>query len=137
MVQVIRTWETRSAAEAAHGVPLIHIHDVERHIHGNSVVVKIWGEMKIAAKERVYARELKLNTIQVLLLTVETGYHYPFTALKWIYNKGQYDNYASIDILAPQSAYQYEANARSGASAVPSVLPHDGSIWLNFMALGE
>ena len=138
MVQVVKTWETRTEAEAAHGVPLIHIHDVERHIHGNSTVVKVWGEMKIAAKERVYARELKMNTIQVLLLTVETGFHYPFTPVKWIYHKGEYDNYASIDIFGPATAYQYEANTRiQTALDAPATLPHDGSIWLNFMALGE
>jgi len=137
MVEVIRTWETRTETEAGYGVPLIHIHLVERHVHGNAIAIKVWGEMKIAAKERVFARELKLNTIQVLLLTVESGDHYPFTPIKWIYNKGEYDNYASIDILGPYQAYQYEANARSSQMNAPSTLPHDGSIWLNFMALGE
>lgn len=119
------------------GAPLIHIHLVERHIHGNAIAIKIWGEMKIAAKEIVFARELKLNTIQVLLLTTETGLHYPFIPQKWIYHKGEYDNYASIDILAPSAAYQFEAGTSHSSAALPSTLPHDGSIWLNFIALGE
>jgi len=141
MVEVVRTTSgaryDRGFGAAAYGAPLIHIHDVERHIFGNSTVVKIWGQLKIAAKEVVFARELKLNTLQVLLLTVETGVHWPFTPQKWVYHKGEFDNYASIDILAPSAAYQYEAGTRSAAQTLPTALPADGSIWLNFMALGE
>lgn len=135
MVQVINTGDTRSSG--IHGVPLIHIHDVERHIHGNSVVVKVWGQMKIAAKERIYARELKMNTLQILMLTVD-DIVYPIVPVKWIYHKGEFDNYASIDILGPQSAWQFPAGAeaRQDVAAI-TALPHDGSIWLNFMALGE
>ena len=137
MVQVIKG-TAADHEDYGGGVPLIHIHDVESHVHGNSIVVKVWGELKIAAKEVVFAREMKLNTIQVLLLTVETGHHYPFTPVKWIYHKGEYDNYASIDIFGPATAYQYESNTRiSTVLDAPSTLPHDGSIWLNFMALGE
>ncbi|GAG66104.1 unnamed protein product [marine sediment metagenome] len=139
MVEVIRTsMEDRSAFPVgAQGAPLIHIHLVERHIFGNSTVVKIWGQVKIAAKEIIFARELKLNTLQVLLLTVESGYHYPFIPQKWVYHKGEFDNYASVDILAPSAAYQYEAATSHASAARPSTLPHDGSIWLNFIALGE
>jgi len=139
MVEIIRTSETRTAAESAEGggVPLIHIHLVERTVFGNAIAIKVWGEMKIAAKERVYAKELKLNTLQVLLLTTETAYHYPFTVNKWIYHKGEYENYASIDIFAPSAAYQFEAKTRSSTDPLPNTLPHDGSIWLNFVALGE
>lgn len=140
MVEVIRATSgdrsDRGFSAASFGAPLIHIHDVERHIFGNSTVVKIWGQMKIAAKEIVFARELKLNTLQVLLLTVETGHHWPWTANKWVYHKGEFDNYASIDIISPQTGYQFEAGSRTDL-VVPSVLPADGSIWLNFMALGE
>lgn len=137
MVEVIHRLRATGDIGAGKYGPLIHIHDVERHVFGNGIVVKVWGEMKIAAKEVVYARELKLNTIQVLLLTGESSHHYPFTAMKWIYRKGEYDNYASIDIFGPSTAYQYEANAKSSELTAPSTLPHDGSIWLNFMALGE
>jgi len=141
MVEVIRTTSgaraDRGFPAASRGAPLIHIHDVERHVFGNATVVKVWGQLKIAAKEIVFARELKLNTLQVLLLTVETGVHWPWTAQKWVYHKGEYDNYASIDILSPRTAYQWEHNTRTSADTLPSNLPSDGSIWLNFVALGE
>ena len=140
MVEVIRTNSTdrytRGFSAAAYGAPLIHIHDIERHVFGNGIVVKVWGQMKIAAKEVVFARELKMNTLQVLLLTVETGHHWPWSANKWVYHKGEFDNYASIDILSPQTGYQFDADSRTDL-VVASELPADGSIWLNFMALGE
>ena len=50
---------------------LIHIHNVRREVHGNGVVIKVYGEMKLHAGQYVYAREMKLNTLQVLLLTPE------------------------------------------------------------------
>jgi hypothetical protein len=110
--------------------PLIVIHYIERTVHGNGIAIKVYGEMKVGAGEVVYARELKLNTIEVLTLTPEYGLQTRgFLAGKWIYNKGEYDNYASIDVwdtaghrIIPGSAYAPEA---------------DGSIWLNFIALGE
>ena len=106
--------------------PRIDIHFVERSIHGNGLAVKVWGEMKVAAKEKVYARELGLKTIEVLLLTTETGSHTPYHPQKWIYNKGELDNYASIDIFDDAGT---EITAGKG--------PDDGSVWLNFCALGE
>jgi len=82
MVTVIQGGEMRDGTNsipggtpAGQGKPLVHIHLIERTIHGNHVAVKIWGEMKIAAKEIIYARELKLKTLQVLLLTPEHGTH--------------------------------------------------------------
>ncbi len=141
MVEVIRTLSSdrldRGFGAASYGAPLIHIHDVERNVFGNGIVVKVRGQVKIAAKEVVFARELKLNTLQTLQLTVETGHHWPWTANEWIYHKGEFDNYASIDILSPQTAYQWDADSRNDPTVVPSTLPADGSIWLNFMALGE
>ena len=106
--------------------PLIHIHYIERVVHGSGIAVKVYGEMKIAAKEIVYARELGLNTIQCLQLTPHTGTHTGYIAQKWIYNKGEYDNYASIDIFDTGGT---EITAGNG--------PEDGSIWLDFEALGE
>jgi hypothetical protein len=118
--------------------PLIHIHFVERAIHGNGIAIKVYGEMKIAAKEIVYARELKLNTLQVLVLTPETGVHYPFHAQKYIYHKGELDNYASVDIFAWDNYYEMLAGENRGQSgSAPSHLPSDGSLWLDFIALGE
>ncbi|RLI27002.1 hypothetical protein DRO58_04935 [Candidatus Bathyarchaeota archaeon] len=106
--------------------PLIHIHYIERVVHGNGIVIKVYGKMKIAAKEYVYAHELKLNTIEVLLLTPETGVHTGYLAQKWVYNPGEYGNYASVDIFNTDGT---EITAGAG--------PVDGSIWLDFEALGE
>jgi len=107
---------------------LIHIHNVERHVHGNSISIKIFGEMKIAAGQYVYAREFKLNTLQVLLLTPElhTNNGLGYMAQKFIYHKGELDNYASIDIYDDASNWQS-----------PGTGPVDGSIWLDFEAKGE
>jgi len=108
--------------------PLIHIHYIERPVQGRGIAVKVYGEMKIAAKEYVYARELKLNTIQTLQLTPHTGVHRGYFANKWIYNKGEYDNYASVDV------FDYAGNEITAGHAYA---PEDGSIWLDFEALGE
>jgi len=106
--------------------PLIHIHYIERVVQGRGIAVKVYGELKIAAKEKVYARELGLNTIQTLHLTPLTGTHTGYLAQTWIYNKGEYDNYASIDVFNTDGT---EITAGRG--------PEDGSIWLTFIALGE
>jgi len=106
--------------------PLIHIHYIERAVHGRGIAVKVYGQMKIAAKEVVYARELGLNTIETLNLTPITGAHTPYIPQAYIYNKGEYDNYASIDVFDHTGS---EVTAGSG--------PEDGSIWLSFIALGE
>jgi len=126
MVQVIR--DRRCEGDIGYGDcnPLIHIHHVERSVHGNGIAIHVYGEMRIAAKEVVYARELKLNTIQTLLLTTEMGLHAHYGAQKWIYHKGEYDNYASIDIF---DLIDDEVTAGGG--------PDEGSVWLDFEALGE
>ena len=132
MVQVIiPTPHGGSAGPAASGTgapPLIHVHAVERHIHGNGIAIHIYGEMKLASGTYVYARELKLNTLQVLLLTPELNRDngLGYMAQKFIYHKGEYDNYASIDVYDDASAEQ-----------TPGTGPVDGSIWLDFEALGE
>jgi hypothetical protein len=123
------------------GQPLIHIHTIERHVFGNSVCIHVYGEMKIAAKEVVFARDLKLNTIQVLLLTPEAANHTPYIVEKWIYHKGEYGNYASIDIFGVQG-YELRAGADRTQLQTPVIdansdLPYDGSLWLNFEAIGE
>ena len=106
--------------------PLIHIHYIDRPVQGRGISVRVYGKMKIAAKEYVYARELKLNTIEVLVLTPETGTHTGYLVQKWVYNPGEYDNYASVDIFDTGGT---EITAGRG--------PEDGSIWLDFIALGE
>jgi hypothetical protein len=116
--------------------PLIHIHYIERTVHGNGIAIKVYGEMKVAAKEYVYAREMKLNTIEVLNLTPMTGDHHLYHVQKYVHNKGEYDNYASIDIFSADG-YEMLASGRSSSISAASSLPEDGSIWLDFMALGE
>ena len=106
--------------------PLIHIHHVERNVFGNGIAIHVYGEMRIAAKEVVYARELKLNTIQTMTLTAETGTHTSYNVQKYIHAKGEYDNYASIDIF----------NA-AGTEITRGLGPDEGSVWLDFEALGE
>ena len=137
MVEVIQRPGTEHT-DYGGGQPLLHLHLVERTIHGNHVAVKVWGDLKIAAKEVVFARELKLKTLQVLLLTPTAGWHAPTTVAKNIYHPGELDNYASIDILAVDThGYEYTAGTRVGTITIPTSLPYDGSLWLNFMAIGE
>lgn len=108
--------------------PLIHIHNIRREVHGNGIVLKAYGEMKVHAGQYVYAREVKLNTLQVLLLTPELNLNNTqgYMAQKFIYHKGEYDNYASIDVYADDGTWQG-----------PGTGPVDGSIWLDFEAIGE
>ena len=123
------------------GQPLIHIHSIKREVFGNEISLWVAGEIKIAAKEVVFAKELKMNTIQWLVLTPEAGNHTPYMVNKWIYRKGYYDNYASIDIFAPTAGYELRAGSRTQVATptigASSILPYDGSLWLNFVAGGE
>lgn len=108
--------------------PLIHIHTVKREVHGNGIYIVVEGEMKVHAGQYVYARELKLNTLEVLLLTPELNLNNTqgYMAQKFIYHKGELDNYASIDVYADDGTWQG-----------PGTGPVDGSIWLDFVAKGE
>jgi len=136
MVEVVQFPETAHTGFGG-GHPLIYIHSIKRFVHGNEIDIHVKGEMKIAAKEVLFARELKLNTIQVLLLTPEAamaeGANYnPYIAQKWIHHKGEFDNYASVNVW------------HIGTDGSPTELdagnahaPADGSIWLNFEAEGE
>jgi len=128
MVEVIVTRDYRTSDDIGYGNwgPLIHVHHVERNVFGNGIAIHIYGEMRIAAKEVVYARELMLNTIQTLTLTAETGTHTGYNAQKYIYHKGEYDNYASIDIFN-----------MAGTEITRGEGPDEGSVWLDFEALGE
>ena len=123
------------------GNPLVHIHSIRREVFGNEISLWVAGEMKIAAKEVVFAKELKLNSIQVLVLTPEAADHVPYIVNKWIYRKGLYDNYASIDIFAPTAGYELRSGSRTQVGTptigAQSQLPYDGSLWLNFVAVGE
>lgn len=133
MVQVIRGCRAPGSYwwQKATGTPEVHIHYVERDVFGNGIGIKVYGEIKIAAGEIVYARELKLNCLQVLVLTPEWGRQptdIAYIVSKWIYHKSEYDNFASIDIY--DDAHVWQNAGRAG-------LPSEGSIWLDFVALGE
>jgi len=127
MVEVITDRRTSDDIGYGDSNPLIHIHHVERNVFGNGIAIHIYGEMRLAAKEVVYARELMLNTIQTLTLTAETGTHNSYNVQKYIYHKGEYDNYASIDIF----------NTTTDAEVTAGNGPDEGSVWLDFEALGE
>ena len=126
MVQVIKVARASGDIGYPGWSPLIHIHHIERNVFGSGIAIHIYGEMRIAAKEAVYARELMLNTIQTLTLTAETGTHTGYNPQKYIYHKGEYDNYASVDIFD-----------MDGAEIVTGNGPDEGSVWLDFEALGE
>lgn len=115
--------------QEATGTPEIHVHYIERDVFGNGIGIKVYGEIKIASGEIVYAREMKLNCLQVLCLTPEydhgdAGAH-AYVPVKWIYHKSEFDNWASIDIYKDDGTW------------ATSDLPADGSIWLDFVGLGE
>ena len=126
MVQVIKVARASGDIGYPGWSPLIHIHHIERNVFGSGIAIHIYGEMRIAAKEAVYARELMLNTIQTLTLTAETGTHTGYNPQKYIYRKGEYDNYASVDIFD-----------MGGSEIVTGNGPDEGSVWLDFEALGE
>jgi hypothetical protein len=125
MVQVV---VVKPADHVGQGCPQINIHHEYRDIFGDSIAVPVYGEIKIAAGEHVWAYELGLKTLQVLVLTPEIDHRpaHAYSAHKYINHKGEYNNYASIDIFDDAAAFQG-----------PGTGPVDGSIWLDFIALGE
>ena len=134
MVHVIKGIKPRTAGEFGGGDPLIHIHFIERNVFGNGIGIRVYGEVRMAAKEVLYASELMLNTIQVLVMFPEAPCSGPaFTAQKWVYRKGEYDNYASIDIFTHDPADESIEELTAGHADAP----YNGSLWLNFIALGE
>jgi len=111
--------------------PEIHIHWIERTAppHGQGIGIKVYGQMKVASDQIVYAREFKLNTIVTLQLTPHVdGLARGYIPSKWIYNKGEYDNYASIHV------FDHDGNEIVAGHAYA---PSEGSIWLDFIAGGE
>jgi hypothetical protein len=127
MVEVIKALVADHSAYGG-GAPLVHIHHIERSVFGNSIAVKVFGEIKIAAGERVWAKELGLKTIEVLDLTPEipSRQAHGLMANKYIYHKGEYGNYASIDIFDD-----------AGTLKTAGAGPFNGSCWLDFIAVGE
>ena len=127
MVTVIKVARTDGDIGYPGYSPLIHIHHVERSVFGNGIAIHIYGEMRIAAKEVVYAKELMLNTIQTMTLTAETGVHQSFNVQKYIHAKGEFGNYASVDIF----------DTEDDSEQVAGDGPDEGSVWIDFEALGE
>lgn len=115
----------------------IEIQVQERVVAGEHVFVRVYGEMKIGAKETIYARDLGLRTIQLLMLQPEHRTDHSYTTAAWIYHKGELDNYASIDIFSMDNSYEMKSSGRSGSLSAATTLPYDGSLWLGFIALGE
>jgi hypothetical protein len=129
MVEVIITrGADHTGSSQGGGNPLIHIYGIEKRIHGNGVYCKVFGEMLIAAGERVWAHELKMNSIEVLTLTPELNLNngLGYMAQKYVHQKGAYNNYASIDIYDDASNWITAGNG-----------PVSGSIWLDFVCKGE
>jgi len=129
MVEVIITrGSDHTGASQGGGNPLIHVSNAERSVAGRSVHGKIFGSIKIAAGERVWAHELKLNSIETIVLTPELNLNngVGYMAQKYVHQPGAYNNYASIDIYDDASNWESAGNG-----------PVDGSIWLNFVAAGE
>jgi hypothetical protein len=108
--------------------PRVEIQAIERLTSGYSNVIKVYGEIKIAARECVLASELKLSTIRMILLTPENtlGNGGEWASKVYIRQKGQMDNWASIDI--------YDS---AGVEITAGAGPDTGSVWLGFLALGE
>lgn len=83
--------------------------------------------MNIAHDEIVIARDFELKTLEGLVLTCETGNSVAdrdaLFATKWIYNKNQLDNFATICIWN---------HAGTGMDAATY-----GSTHVNFIAWGE
>lgn len=89
----------------------------------------VWGEVLLASQEVIRSQDLDLMTIKNLVLTPTTGKYtidphseqedtIPWPT-KYLYNKGEPDNEATVYLWDDTST------------------EHTGSVWLNFLALGE
>ena len=86
--------------------------------------VEVWGEIECAHPALINARDLRLKSIQNIILTADastlTGAPTHVNVTKQVFNKGQKRNQASI--------YIYDIEGTSSLS---------GSVYLNFLAMGE
>lgn len=98
----------------------------ELKVDPGTETVEVWGQVEVNdGAGYLYARNLRLKSIQDLLLTVNPGASgYATTpdlfASKYLINKGRKDNYASV--------YIWDATGDALAS---------GSHYVNFLAMGE
>jgi hypothetical protein len=120
MVEVIQD-STRAPA------PLIHIYFQERGVAGSGIASKTYGDVLIASREQLFAREVKLNTLWGLQLTPHlANFVHGYEPMKWINQPGMYDNYATIQVFDD-----------AGAEQTAGIGPCNGSVWLDFIAIGE
>lgn len=95
----------------------------ELKVDPGTETVEVWGEIEVTSPALVHARDLRLKSIQNLLMTVDAqparGVGDMF-ASKYVYSKGQKNNYASI----------YVWDLSDGVQAT-------GSHYINFLAMGE
>jgi hypothetical protein len=79
---------------------------------------EVWGNVRIAHGERIWARNIGLKSIDSLLLTPEGGSVDAYFATKWVWYPKRPSNYASIHI------FDHDGSA------------HSGSVDVNFYAIG-
>lgn len=106
----------------------VNIHYIERTVHGNGIGIKVYGELLTYGDRMIKAHELKLNTLEELQLT-PMGSDQAYAANKYILDKGLYGNEASIHV------YDESNNPIDGSTGIGPEA--EGSIWLDFEALGE
>ena len=93
----------------------------ELRVDPGTETTEVWGEIEVTSPARVDAADLRLKSIQNLLLTVDTIEDTPdMFASKQIFNKGRKGNNASI--------YVWDLSGGVQAS---------GSHYVNFLAQGE
>ena len=80
-------------------------------------VTEVWGEISVSSGDIIHSYDIGLKSIINILFTPESNTGVIVT--KYIMNKGQNDNYASVWIWDDRST------------------PHTGSLWLNFYAIGK
>jgi len=103
--------------------------DIEKELRldPGTETTEVWGQVEVNnGAGYVYAADLRLKSIEDLLLTVNPGANgYPtdpdMFASKYLINKGRKRNYASI--------YVWDAYTRDALAT--------GSHYVNFVAMGE
>ena len=98
----------------------------ELRVDPGTETTEVWGEIEVTSPARVNAADLRLKSIQNLILTVDTSdamagsTGHDIFASKTIYNKGRKGNQASIYL------WDNDSDAQSS-----------GSHYVNFLAMGE
>jgi len=101
----------------------------EWHPERGKEAVMVWGEVLMASQEVIVSRDICLKTIKNVLLMPKTGKYtidphsgqrdtIPWVT-KYIWKEGEPDNEATVYLWDDTST------------------EHTGSVWLDFLALGE